>query len=480
MNRFDELEKRAGEIGSRLVQLIKDGKTILVVGHLDADGITSSSVIGKAIQRKKGRFIIRIYGEMTREILEELREGEYDFHIFCELGAGMVKEIEDVLGEKWLILDHHQIPPEEMSLKHILNAWQFGFDGGREISAAGVAYFVAKAVDEKNVDLSWLPVVAMVADRQDQGEKRSVFGLNRKILDDAVKAGVVKVGVDLLLYGRETKPVHEALASTTTPFIPGLSGNRDVCLATLASTGLQLKQNGRWRTLSEFTDDEKKKVVESVIPYLFQTETASDAVNSLIGEVYTLEKEDEHSSLRDAREFGTLLNACGRMKQSGVGVSICLADRSQALQDGERVLSDYRRILSRMIQVILEDESRVVEKEGFNMVVGDGLVDEDLLGSLTSILSGVAKFETKVLLARTATAGHYKFSLRRPPGVDSSLNLGLIIQELSPVYGGAGGGHEAAAGCKIPMSQLKVFLKALDGRLQVKKKEEVDAGEGEG
>jgi single-stranded-DNA-specific exonuclease len=465
MNEFEELQQRAREIGNQILNLIKEGKTILIVGHLDADGITSASLIGKAIQRRKGRCIIRIYGELTLDVIEELKQGEYDFHILCELGAGLANEIEQALTDRWITLDHHQIPPHETKMTQVFNAWQFGFDGGREISAAGMAYFIAKEIDKDNADLSWLPVIAMVADRQDQGNRRSVFGLNRKILHDAINQGLVKVMNDLLLYGRETKPVHEALASTTTPFIPGLSGNRDACLATLASGGIQLKKNGRWRTLADFNEDEKKKVVESIVPYLTQVETASEAVDSLIGEVYTLTKEDEHSSMRDAREFGTLLNACGRMKQSSIGVSLCLGDRSQALQEGERVLLEYRRSLNRLIQILLEDEARIVEKPGFNMIVGDGVVDEDMLGSLTSIISGIARFETKVLLSRTTTSGYYKLSLRRPPRSDSNINLGLLIHELCKVRGGSGGGHEAAAGGKIPTAQLKVFLRDLNRRL---------------
>jgi len=467
MSGFEELQKRAKEIGNQILHLIKEGKTILVVGHLDADGITSASLIGRAIQRKKGRYIIRIYSEMNPEVIEELKAGEYDFHILCELGAGLAKEIETALANKWILLDHHQIPAEEVDMPQVFNAWQFGFDGGREISAAGMAYFIVKEMDKENVDLSWLPVVAMVADRQDQGDRRSVLSLNRKILDDAIGLGLVKVVNDLLFYGRETKPLHEALASTTTPFIPGLSGNRDACLATLASIGIQLKQNGRWRTLADFSEDEKKKVVESIIPYLTQVATASEAVDSLIGEVYILEKEDEHSSMRDAREFGTLLNACGRMKQASVGVALCLGDRNQILQEGERVLSEYRRSLNRLIQTLLEDEGRIVEKSGFSMVVGDGVVDEDMLGSLTSILSGVARFEKKVLLARTTTAsGHYRLSLRRPPRADSNVNLGVLVQELCEANGGTGGGHEGAAGGKIPTANLKAFLRDLSKSLQ--------------
>ena len=466
MRQFKEFERGAEVIGKRIINLINEKKTILIIGHLDADGITSASVIGKAIQRKKGNYIIRIYNEINHEILMEIKKGEYDFHIFCELGAGLATEIEDILKDKWIILDHHQIPSKEKKMKQVFNIWQFNYDGSKEISAAGMAYFVAKKIDKNNTDISWLPVVAMIADRQDEGERRSVLSLNRIILDDAVKAGLVKVRRDILFYGRETKPVYMALASMTTPFIPGLSGNRDACLATLASTGLEMKQNGRWRTLADLDENEKKKVIESIIPYLTQVDTANEVVDSLIGDVYTLEKEDEHSSLRDVREFGTLLNACGRMKQAGIGVSICLGDRGESLIKSEQILKEYRKTLSRLIQMVLEDDDRIVEKHAFNMVIGDGIVDEEMLGSLASVLGGVARFEMKILLVRTTTGDHCKFSLRRPPQTDASINLGLIVKELADQYSGNGGGHEAAAGCKIPTSKLKVFLRTLNRRLQ--------------
>ena len=466
MSQLKEFEKRAEVIGKCILSLIDEKKTILIIGHLDADGITSASVMGKTIQRKKGNYIIRIYSEMNSEILMEIKKGEYDFHIFCELGAGLATEIEDIFKDKWIILDHHQIPSKEKNMKQVFNVWQFNYDGSKEISAAGMAYFVAKKIDVNNTDISWLPVVAMIADRQDQGERRSVLSLNRMILDDAVKEGLVNVRRDILLYGRETKPVYVALASMNTPFIPGLSGNRDACLATLASTGLEMKQNGRWRTLADLDEDEKKEVIESIIPHLTQVEPSNEAVDSLIGDVYTLEKEDEHSSLRDVREFGTLLNACGRMKHAGVGVSICLGDRNESLIESEQILKEYRKTLSQLIQMVLEDDARIVEKNAFNMVIGDGIVNEEMLGSLASVLSGIPRFELKILLVRTTTVGHYKFSLRRPPQAGVSINLGITVKEIADQYGGNGGGHEAAAGCKIPTARLKVFLRTLNKRLQ--------------
>jgi len=465
MNQLNEFEKYTENIGNQIIRLIKEKKSILIVGHLNIDGIISASIIGNAIHRKNGNYIIRIYNDLNIEILKEIQEGEYDFHIFCELGSGLIKNIAELFNNKWLMLDNNQISSEEINMKQIFNSWQFNYDEIKQLSTACMAYFVAKKIDEENINLSWLAVVAMIVDQQDSVEKQSVISLNKNIINDAIKEGFLKISQDILLSGRETKPVYVALASMMTPFIPGLSGNRDACLATLVSTGLALHQNGKWRTLTDLNEDEKKKIMESVIPYLSSVNTGYDGVSSLIGNIYTLEKEDESSSLRDAREFGVLLNACGGMKRAGVGVSICLGDRSEFLHESEQILIDYRIKLSQLIQIILDDESKIVEHNTFNMIIGDGLVDEDIQGFLASILTGITKFENKVLLLRTTIIDYYIFSIRKSHKNNTSNNLGLIIHELADIYGGTGGGHEDSADCKIPSSQLKNFLLTLDKRL---------------
>ena len=81
------------------------------------------------------------------------------------------------LATKWLIIDHHQVPEtgESKEQEHddgqILNPWKYGIDGGKDVSAGGMAYMVASTLDPKNRDLSAIAVVSAVADRQDQGDK---------------------------------------------------------------------------------------------------------------------------------------------------------------------------------------------------------------------------------------------------------------------------------------------------------------------
>ena len=52
---------------------------------------------------------------------------------------------------------------------------------------------------------------------------------------------LVEIDLDLLLVGRETRPLLDALAFTSQPFIEGLTWNRDTCLSLLNSSGIPLK-----------------------------------------------------------------------------------------------------------------------------------------------------------------------------------------------------------------------------------------------
>ncbi|MCP8318635.1 MAG: DHH family phosphoesterase, partial [Candidatus Methylarchaceae archaeon HK01B] len=222
MDRIEGLFDKAKIIGDRVLQQIREGKNILIVGHLDADGITSTSIMAKAILRKGGRFIAKITNSLRLKTLQDLKDCDYDFYIFCELGAGIAMQMREMLGDRWINIDHHQIGEDEKKLDNVINSWQFDIDGSKEVSAAGMSYIIASKMDEKNIDLSWLAVVGALGDRQDQGEGRSMLGLNKIVVKDAIESGYLKVTRDLMLYGRETKPLHEAIASTIVPFISGL------------------------------------------------------------------------------------------------------------------------------------------------------------------------------------------------------------------------------------------------------------------
>lgn len=450
----------------KLRSVVENGSEIAVVTHLDADGITSGSIIASALKRMGARYSVRAVSDMNPSVIEKMKSENHDFYVITDLGGGWACQLRKTLGEKWVVIDHHQIPEEEMLTDdsgQILNAWKYGIDGGRHIPAGGMAYMVASALDRKNRDLSCIAVVSAVADRQDYGDKKSFTGLNTEILKMAQSLELVSVDLDIMLTGRETRPLHEALAYTSFPYIDGLTWNREACHTLLKNAGIKLKDNGRWRVLAELSQEEKSAVLDAIAKFVAtSSKSSANVLDDLIGYVYTLAGEDKRSQLRDAREFSTMLNACGRIGRAGVGIGICMGDRNAMLSAGEEIVGAYKTTLRNYISTIFSDKWRLIDDGRNAFVNGDGLLAEDMLGAVSSLLSGSPSLSGRLLFVRTlAKDGTYRFSSRKCLGCKSQANLGLIMRHYAEEFKGAGGGHSAAAGCRIPSSALEDFLAGL-------------------
>lgn len=459
------LMSRASDAAKMIAKVRDDGKRILVVTHIDADGLSSGSLAFHSLVRSSAISSVRAIPDLDHKALESLKVDHFDFYLFTDLGSGMLAELEKSFGANFLVIDHHQLPPEQASLPNVLNAWSFGYDGGREACSSTMAYMFALALDDRNRDLSPLAVIGAVGDRQDGGDGRSLTGLNRKALDDAVAVGAVEVTKDFLFHGRETRAIHEAIAMTYTPFIQGLSGAKDSSLAALTGAGLLLKERGRWRSLSELSTEEKQKLLEVLTVYIGSTGMGTAAVSELIGEVYSLKLEDSLTPLHDAREFATLLNACGRMDATDTGVAICLGDRDGALADAMKLMTEYRAKLNKAIQA-LQSGDKVSAHGNVVVVVGDDFIEERMTGSISSLLASSDRYRDKIILVRARSGEtEIKFSSRLGNEFAKEVNLGLVLKEAAEKVGGVGGGHSMAAGAKVPASRKDEFTAVVVGKI---------------
>jgi RecJ-like exonuclease len=157
-----------------------------------------------------------------------------------------------------------------------------------------------------------------------------------------------------------------------------------------------------------------------------------------------------------------MLNACGRIGKAGVGIGICMGDRNLMLAEGEEIVATYRTTLRNYISTIFAEKWRLVDDGESVFVNGEGLLSEDLVGAVASLLSESPTFSNRLLFVRAlAKDGTYKFSSRKCIGCKIELNLGLLIRHCSESIGGIGGGHLAAAGCRIPSRRLEHFLQNL-------------------
>ena len=461
----DRLTDALKHFCEKLRTSVEGGNEVSIITHLDADGIIAGSIMAMALRRMGARYSVRAVSDMNSSVVENMKADGRDFYVITDLGGGWASNLRKALDNKWVIIDHHEITEEEILTDdeaQILNPWKFGIDGGREVSAGGMAYMVASTLDLKNRDLSAIAVVSAVADRQDQGDKRSFFGLNAEILKTAQSLGLVSVDIDIILTGRETRTPHEALAYTLFHYIDGLTWNSEACYVLLKNAGIKLKDNGgRWRVLAEFSQEEKSAIVEAVAKFVGSSDKRLSEIllDDLIGYVYTLAREDKRSLLRDAREFSTMLNACGRIGRAGVGIALCMGDRNTELSKGEEIMSTYKMTLRNNISTIFSEKWRLADDGKTTFVNGDGILEEAMLGAVSSLLSRSPSFRGRVLFVRTLTKdGTYKFSSRKCLHCKSQANLGVIMRQCSKALNGAGGGHSAAAGCSIPSSALEDFI----------------------
>lgn len=451
----------AAKAAKTIREVVEEGGLIHVFSHLDADGVAAAGIIGRALFRLDARFRIQITQWIEDKIVGEILSEKPQLVVFTDLGSGYVDLLMEQLSSfKIVILDHHQIIGDvSESFVHV-NPHLHGLDGARDISGSGVAYFAAKALDVVNVDLAPIAIVGALGDLQDKYDQRMLCGLNGKIVEDALSAGLLTVEKDLMFFGRETRPIHRTLASTTSPFIPGISGEEDKSLAFLASLDIKPRDGEKWRALRDLSENEKKRLCSALADYLLSKGLRFE-VSNLIGHAYVLNREEPWTPLRDAREFAVLLNGTGRMDRASLGVAVCMGDRGSALEAANKVLEDYRRSINKYLGWVMEKPERMKEFENIYVVYGESFINDKIVGAISSILSSGLPNPEKPLIAYANVEGEglAKISARTVDAMTNrGINLGNIMQVAAEKFKGKGGGHNVAAGAQVPVEEISGFI----------------------
>jgi len=455
----------ASQAAKTILETVKENGVIHVFSHLDADGLAAAGIIGRALFRLDARFRIRITQWINDKAIEEILSEKPQLIVFTDLGSGYIDLLSEKLSDfKIVILDHHQVSGEKTANIVHVNPHLHEIDGARDISGSGVTYFAAKAIDKANIDSAPIAVVGALGDMQDKYDQRMLGGLNEKIVEDAKSTGLLTVEKDLIFFGRETRPIHRTLASTTNPFIPGISGEEDKSLAFLVSLDIKPKHGDKWRALRDLSENEKKRLCSALADYLLSKGLHYE-VSNLIGHVYILNREEPWTPLRDAREFSVLLNGTGRMDKPSLGVAVCMGDRGSALEEANKVLREYRRTLGKYLGWVMEKPERMEELQNIYVVHGEDFLEDKIVGAISSILSSSLPNPEKPLIiyANVKEEETAKFSARTVDMVThKGVNLGKVMQVAAEKFLGKGGGHNIAAGAQVPIQNINPFIKLVD------------------
>jgi single-stranded-DNA-specific exonuclease len=441
----------------------EDGRSTCIITHHDADGLIAASIICMSLMRLGAKCVIRTISEMSPNIIEQLKSKAYGFYIICDFGSGLSNILNEALPDQCIIIDHHLLPEEGLAEgrgKHILNPFELGIDGGSQVSSGGLAFIIATQLEKRNWDLSSIALVSALSDRQDRGEKRSFLGINSDIMKIAQSHGLINVNLDLMFNGRGTKPLHDAVASTSYPYIHGITWNIENAYSVIKKSGVKMREGGRWRVFAEIEQEEKSTILEAIVKFVAASskyDTANLAQN-LVGYAYTLVEEDLRSQLRDAREYSALLDACATYGRAGVAIGICMGDRNVSLNEGEQIAKSHQIALARCVSTIFTEKWRTVNDGRAIFVNAENAIVEDMLPSVSYLLSGPPIYDRMIFLWTNSKDGMHKFSCRKSVSCKPGLNLGLIVRRCAESVGGIGYGHAESAICKIPSTRLEEFV----------------------
>jgi RecJ-like exonuclease len=457
------------QAASLIKKHLSNDSFIRLVTHNDADGLSSGGILTKIALRKKARFKISSEKKLDDKIILRVKQENPDLVVFSDFGSGYLDVISENLSQDVIVLDHHlPVKHEADNIIHI-NPMLHGLDGAREISASGVCYLLAKSIDPKNTDLACLGIIGALGDQQDKGDRKSLIGLNKLIESDAEKKHMLHKQVGLIFYGYETRPIAKAIAYTTIPYIPGLSGSEGNCVAFLKQIGLEIVEGERFRALSDLSKDEKMMLFSSLSNHMVSTGLDSSAIHQLIGTIYTLKLEDPSTPLRNGREYGTLLNACGRMGKQGVGLSILIGDREEAMIIAQETLDEYRRTIGRALDWV-QMNKKIEEMEHIYVIRAEDNINDAVIGVVSGILlsQGLLKKMKPIIATAYSEDDQAKVSARGIEElVEKGLHMGIVLQAAAEKVQGSGGGHDIAAGAYIPINQESHFLDEVNRLVEI-------------
>ncbi|MEM4268295.1 MAG: DHH family phosphoesterase [Candidatus Woesearchaeota archaeon] len=442
--RIEEAVQKFKEFGH------KSNKSIKIVSHLDADGICACAILTKALSNENRHFSISILPQLDRRIIMSLAEDTAGLIIFSDFGSGQIDAIKKFLsGKKIIILDHHQPQNETIPENFVhVNPHLFGIDGSKEISGAGVSYLFAKALNKKNRELAHLAIIGAIGDNQ---ENYGFIGINSRLLELAERCGKISVQNGLRLFGANTRPIHKLLEYCFTPYIPGVTGTETGAIAFLKSLGINPKKGSKWKMLEDLTKEEQRRLLEGLILRRMNEETPE----AVYGPIYTIC--EETGMLRDAKEFSTVLNACGRLDKASLGIGICLGDNTSK----ERVFSvvhEYKRQIMEALKWYEEQSENIVSGEGFIIINAKNELLPTMVGTLASIISRSVNIPAGTYILSMARTEDFmvKVSLRIAGKANADLNktLGFLVERV----GGQAGGHKSAAGALIPQNKEQLFV----------------------
>ena len=435
---------RAKEATDVLKEHIEKDSVIRIISHNDADGISAAAVIANALAEENVQFHTTIIPRLKEDIVNQLRHEKYDLFVFSDMGSPFIKQF-NTYKHDVIVADHHQVDDtaSESNVVHV-NPHLFGIDGSKDLCGAGSSYLTVRELDKKH--LAYFALIGAFGDMQGQD---GFTGVNKLIVDDALESGTLEVHEDLKIVSKASEPIFKSLAYTFSPPLPKISGDLDG-----AREFLERRDLSYGIKFTDMEDEEKDLLKEALI-----------SINpDIFGDCYTVPK--EVPLLRDLEEYSYILDACGKNKKQGLGLSIALGERDKALDAALKLQRQYRDQIVKGLEWVKKEGAQ--QLNSIQYLYSEDKVLKSVMGTIASIgLSVELLDDSKPVLGLSRLHKDIKISGRTTREmVAKGVNLGKALQDSSNNFGGTGGGHDIAAGAMIPYESKDNFLHLVDEMIE--------------
>lgn len=463
---------------------VRQSKRVMAFSHIDADGISALAIVVSVLERERKEFewrnIHQINSETIIEISQEIQRYKPDLTIFSDFGTGQIELIRNHVTtfeflKRTIILDHHLPQSNGTSVSELasskklieINPCYHELNGSYDISGAGVAFLFALAFTKENIDLAELAIVGATGDLQDYYGK-GFSGINKKILELGTTGGYIKVTRDLTFFGINTRPLPYLLQYNTDPYLPGITGDEEACFTFFRELNISLKNaHDEWRTWVDLNSDEKQRIIQKLIQLIIATYNDSQLASGLIGDVVILTHRPEKTEMRSAKEFSTLLNACGRNRRPEIGVKVSLGD-SEAIPTGRYLLQQHRQNLAQALRLL---ENGRYETMAGCYLVNDPEIPDTIIGVVIGMAQGsrIIPIDKPVIgisadlsndspLIKLSGRAHKNLTKR---GLNLKETFVSVADSMNEEYGtlvAEAGGHPMAAGAFIHKDHVNEFI----------------------
>lgn len=275
---------------------------IKIIAEPEIDSLIASVFLIKAFQHFSFNFSFSFQKKITEQLIDEIEKDSAELIILVY--QGIAQNIIEKINKRIIIFNQQKFSQE------------------KKIPISSLVYFFCKEYYHEISNLSYLLPIPYIHNNSEPDESIIQESLVSKKLD-------IKKGLAIL--SSQTLPLHKSIANTLYPYLPGISGSEDEAVSLLIENNIPLRENNRFRNLTDLNEEETKRLLTSILLKRLGSEKNPEMV---MGNTYTMVAEDENSFIKDLKCFAFLLESCLAFSKYSLAVSICLnpSNKSMAIE----------------------------------------------------------------------------------------------------------------------------------------------------